>query len=160
MPNSTLHLGIFYRLQICDMGLTALLPLRRKEFWGFFRPEKSWWLQPALNPRTWVLKGSMLPLDRLSHPTGWYTVNGRRQLWDYTKSYIDSSQGLKPVQRACVRIHMCMGIIVAFICCQILCSFHFWHLENATWNTWIWRTIVISCNGKCHVHTVHYNRFA
>jgi hypothetical protein len=27
--------------QICDMGLTALLPFRRKAFWGFFRPKKS-----------------------------------------------------------------------------------------------------------------------
>ena len=28
-----------------------------------FRPEKSWRLRPGLNPRTWVLKGSTLPLD-------------------------------------------------------------------------------------------------
>jgi hypothetical protein len=33
MPTSTLHLGIFY------MGPTALLPLRRKACWGFFRPK-------------------------------------------------------------------------------------------------------------------------
>jgi hypothetical protein len=46
---------------------TALLPLRRKARWGFFRPEKSWHLRPGLNPRTWVLKGSMLPLDHWSH---------------------------------------------------------------------------------------------
>ena len=41
--NSDLHatLGIFYMPQICDMGPTALLPLRRKACWGFFRPEKS-----------------------------------------------------------------------------------------------------------------------
>ena len=52
--------------QICDMGPTALLPLRRKARWGFFRPEKSWWLRPGLNLRTWVLKGSMLPLDHQS----------------------------------------------------------------------------------------------
>jgi len=26
-------------LQICDMGQTALLPLRRKVCWGFFRPK-------------------------------------------------------------------------------------------------------------------------
>jgi hypothetical protein len=32
------HLGIFYMPQIYDMGPTALLPLRRKAFWGFFRP--------------------------------------------------------------------------------------------------------------------------
>ena len=32
------HFGIFYMSQIYDMGLTALLPLRRKACWGFFRP--------------------------------------------------------------------------------------------------------------------------
>ena len=60
------HLGIFYMPQIYHMGPTALLPLWRKACWGFFRLEKSWWLQPGLNPRTWVLKGSMLPLDHRS----------------------------------------------------------------------------------------------
>jgi hypothetical protein len=30
MPTSTLHRGIFYMPQICDMGSTALLPFRRK----------------------------------------------------------------------------------------------------------------------------------
>jgi hypothetical protein len=34
-------LGIFYMPQIYDMGQMALLPLRRKSCWGFFRPEKS-----------------------------------------------------------------------------------------------------------------------
>jgi hypothetical protein len=29
----------------------------------FFHPEKSWRLRPGLNPRTWVLEGSTLPLD-------------------------------------------------------------------------------------------------
>ena len=48
--------------QICDMGPTALLPLRRKACWGFFRR-----LRPGVNPRTWVLKGSTLPLDHRSH---------------------------------------------------------------------------------------------
>ena len=37
---------------------------RRAE--DFFRPEKSWRLRPGLNQRTWVLKGSMLPLDHRS----------------------------------------------------------------------------------------------
>ena len=32
------HLGIFYVPQIYVMGPTALLPLRRKVCWGFFRP--------------------------------------------------------------------------------------------------------------------------
>jgi len=59
-------LGIFYMPQICDMGPTALLPLQRKACWGFFCPEKSWRLRSGLNPRTWVLKGSMLPLDHRS----------------------------------------------------------------------------------------------
>ena len=49
------------------MGPTALLPLRRKAYWEFFRPEKSWWLRPGLNLQTWVLKGSTLPLDHRSH---------------------------------------------------------------------------------------------
>jgi len=49
--------------QIYGMGQTVLLPHRRKACWGFFRPEKSWRLRPGLNPRTWVLKGSMLLLD-------------------------------------------------------------------------------------------------
>jgi hypothetical protein len=62
-----LHLVIFYMPQICDMGPMALLPLWRKACWGFFCPETSWWLRPGLNPRTWVLKGSMLPLDHRSH---------------------------------------------------------------------------------------------
>jgi len=66
MPIPTLHLGIFYMPQICDMGLTALLPLRRKVCWGFFRPEKCWHLRLGLNPRTWVLKGSTLTLDHRS----------------------------------------------------------------------------------------------
>jgi len=66
MSNSTLHLGIFYMPQICDMGPTTLLPLRRKACWGFFRPEKSWRLRPEWNPRTWLLKGSTLPLDHRS----------------------------------------------------------------------------------------------
>ena len=61
MSTSTFHLGIFYMPQIWDMAPTALLPLRRKACWGFFHPEKSWQLQPGLNPRTWVLKGSTQP---------------------------------------------------------------------------------------------------
>jgi hypothetical protein len=33
------HLGIFKMPQSCDMGQTALLPLRRKACCGFFRPK-------------------------------------------------------------------------------------------------------------------------
>ena len=54
--------------QIYDMGPTALLPLRRKACWGFFAL-KIRRLRPGLNPRTWVLKASMLPLDHRSHTT-------------------------------------------------------------------------------------------
>ena len=59
VATSTLSLGIFY---ICDMGQTALLPLRRKACWGFLRPEKS----DGFGPRTWVPKASTLPLDHRS----------------------------------------------------------------------------------------------
>jgi hypothetical protein len=38
------------------MEPTALLPLRRKACWGFFR-----WLRPGANPRTWVPKASKSP---------------------------------------------------------------------------------------------------
>jgi hypothetical protein len=48
------------------MGQTALLPLRRKACWGFFSPLKIRRLRPGLNPRTWVLKASTLPLDHRS----------------------------------------------------------------------------------------------
>ena len=49
----------------------ALLPFRRKACWRFFHPEKSWRLQPGLNPRTWVLKGSTLPLDQSRLHVSW-----------------------------------------------------------------------------------------
>jgi hypothetical protein len=54
MPTSTVHLGIFYMPQICDMGPTALLRFPRKACWGFFSPLKIRRLRPGLNPRTWV----------------------------------------------------------------------------------------------------------
>jgi hypothetical protein len=41
MADSTPFEGIFYIPQICDMGPTSLLALRRKACWGFFRSEKS-----------------------------------------------------------------------------------------------------------------------
>ena len=52
--------------QIYDMGPTALLRLRRKACWGFFFALKIRRLRPGLNPRTWVLKASTLPLDHRS----------------------------------------------------------------------------------------------
>ena len=64
--NFHVNSGIFNMPEICDAGPTALLPLRRRACWGFFRPEKSWRLRPGLNPRTSVLKGSTLPLDHQS----------------------------------------------------------------------------------------------
>ena len=68
--------------QICDMGPMALLPLWRKARWGFFRPEKFRRLWPGSNPRTWVLKGSALPLDHRSRfpvVLGW-RLDGLRNL--------------------------------------------------------------------------------
>jgi hypothetical protein len=59
--------GIFHVPRLYDMGMMGLLPLQREACWGFFRPEKSWWLWPGLNLRTWILKGSTLPLDHWSH---------------------------------------------------------------------------------------------
>jgi hypothetical protein len=35
------NVGIFYMLQICNMGQMALLPLRKKPRSGLFRPEKT-----------------------------------------------------------------------------------------------------------------------
>ena len=45
------------------MGPTALLPLRRKACWGYFFALRIRRLRPCLNPWTWVLKSSTLPLD-------------------------------------------------------------------------------------------------
>jgi hypothetical protein len=47
MPTSTVHLGIFYMPQICDMGPTALLPFRRKALWGFFQVSKHFIISDA-----------------------------------------------------------------------------------------------------------------
>ena len=69
--------------QICDMGPMALLSLRRKACWGLFSPWKAWQLWPCLNPRTWVLKGSMLPLDHRSRFYWYFNTVGvnYRVLW-------------------------------------------------------------------------------
>ena len=61
-----LNLGIFYMPQIYDMGPTAFLPLQRKACWGSFFALKIRRLRPGLNPRTWALKASTLPLDHRS----------------------------------------------------------------------------------------------
>ena len=61
------------------MGPTALLPLRGKAWWGFFRR-----LRPGLNPRTWVPKASTLPLDHRSRKVpGWLGMVWQAQkiLW-------------------------------------------------------------------------------
>jgi hypothetical protein len=60
--------------QIYDMGHTVLLLFRRQACWGFFCPEKSWRLRTGFNPRTWVLKGSQLPLDHRSRLKNSYCV--------------------------------------------------------------------------------------
>jgi hypothetical protein len=70
MSISRLHVGIFYMQQICDIGTTALLPLRRKARWGFFVLKN-----PGLNPRTWVIKASTLPLEYRS------CLNADRFIW-------------------------------------------------------------------------------
>ena len=82
--NFHVNSGIFYMPQICDMGPTALLPFRRKACWGFFRPEKSLRLQRDLNPRTWVLKGSTLPVDHRSRLSDSYCQSF---LWNITLKY-------------------------------------------------------------------------
>ena len=84
--------GIFYMPQICDMGPTASLPFQRKACWGFFCPGKSWRLRPGLNPRTWVLKASALPLDHQSHLfSGLWCCNTRwlmpNVFWDVMVSF-------------------------------------------------------------------------
>jgi hypothetical protein len=56
-------LGIFYMPQIYDMGPKALLTLRRKSCWGFFRPKKS---DGFGRVWTWVLKASAQSLDHRS----------------------------------------------------------------------------------------------
>ena len=51
--------GFFYLPQICDMGQTALLPIRRKACWGFFPPCKIQRLRPGLNQRTWGVQNML-----------------------------------------------------------------------------------------------------
>jgi len=63
--------------QICDMGQTALLPLRRKACWGFFSPLKIRRLRSGLNPRTWVPKASTLPLDHRSR----FNYRNTEKIW-------------------------------------------------------------------------------
>ena len=71
--------------QIYDMGPTALLPLRKKACWKIRR------IRPGLNPQTWVLKASMLPLDHRSRKIlekKWeYNEVVRRLFVDYKNSY-------------------------------------------------------------------------
>jgi hypothetical protein len=87
--STSFHLGIFHMPQIYDIGPTALLALRRKACWGFFRPEKSWRLRPGLNPRTWLLRPRMPyaacleshkgnPITGLDRPWGFQEVEAPR----------------------------------------------------------------------------------
>jgi hypothetical protein len=98
MLTSMFRLGIFYVLQICDMGPMALLPLRRKARWGFFCPEKSWWFRPGLNLQTWVLKGSTIFLDHRSrlylHMLDVVYILVQYQASPYTQSKMCFSQQL------------------------------------------------------------------
>jgi len=50
------------------MGPTALLPLRRKAYWGFFRP-KNPTASTGFEPANKVLNASTQPLDHRSHKT-------------------------------------------------------------------------------------------
>jgi len=63
MPTSTLYLGIFYMPYSYDMGLTALLLLKKEGVLRIFPPLKIRRLQTGVNQRTWVPKASTLPLD-------------------------------------------------------------------------------------------------
>jgi len=62
MTTSTLHLAIFYIPQIYDMGPTV----PKEGVLRIFSPLKIRRLRPGLNPRTWVLNSSTLPLDNRS----------------------------------------------------------------------------------------------
>jgi hypothetical protein len=66
-------LGIYYMPQIYDMGPMALLLPLKEGMLRIFLPLKIRQLWPGLNPRTWVLKASMLPLDHRSRVQIWYT---------------------------------------------------------------------------------------
>ena len=117
--------GIFYMPQIYDTGPTALLPFLRKACWGFFRPEKSWRLWPGLNPRTWVLKGSTLPLD---HRSRWYIyvlVHNADQYrhcninWD--RQHEDCANMVSSMQ---VRISQHFGITFGGLCAEKITHTH------------------------------------
>jgi len=75
--NSDFHvnLWIFYMPQIYDMGPTALLPLRRKACWGFFRPKNptaSAGFEPAnlatKDQKSWTYVTNTLKLTATVHP--------------------------------------------------------------------------------------------
>jgi len=120
--------------QIYDMGPTALLPLRRKACWGFFRP--------GLNPQTWVLKASLLPLD---HRSRYQNMSKNIQIWLKSASNIRHST-LRPNALRCCRRHK--FAIKVFLCnAQYLyradrhrqvSSNHIWHrrVSTATVVTW------------------------
>jgi hypothetical protein len=72
IATSTVHLGIFYMPQICNMGPTALLPFRRKACLRIFLLLKIRRLRPGLNPRTWVPEAR--PPKPLKVLLAWCTV--------------------------------------------------------------------------------------
>ena len=89
-PTSWHHpLGIFYMPQIYDMGPTALLPLRRKACWEFFRP-KNPTASTGFEPANLGIKASTLTLDHRSRYWGGILkLNlGSLRKWVASNSYI------------------------------------------------------------------------
>jgi hypothetical protein len=60
-----MYSGFFNMPQICDMGSIILLPFEGRRAEDFYRPLKIQRLRPGLNPRTWVLGASTLPLHHI-----------------------------------------------------------------------------------------------
>jgi hypothetical protein len=67
------HLGIFYTPQCKRCGTHGFTSPLMEGVLMIFSPLKIRRLWPRLNPQTWVLKASTLPLDHQSHYTQIYT---------------------------------------------------------------------------------------
>jgi hypothetical protein len=80
------HLGIFYMLQICDMGQTALLPFCRKACWGFFRPKN----YPHITHTKYR------PLSEHSYAKPWLQLKENR-VSEWLQSYGSNNRGSGPV---------------------------------------------------------------
>ena len=76
-------------------GTDGFTSLGRKACWGFFFALKIRRLRPGLNPRTWVLKASALPLDHRSRCNYWnlfpqyggFVLKHSVYMYDSTQSY-------------------------------------------------------------------------